>query len=80
MFGPPSHDPPGEGWEGQQHTKTPAAPLVAQYVALGCSQIIYLGCLEEQHLHHYTTHHLLASKAQFTVDPLSHPTLAGPPP
>ena len=33
---------PREGWEGQHHTQTPAAPLVAQYVELGGAEFVYL--------------------------------------
>ena len=33
---------PMEGWEGQQRTQTSAAPLMAHYVDLGCSEFVYL--------------------------------------
>ena len=33
---------PGEGWEGQQHTHTPDALLIARYVELGGSEAVYL--------------------------------------
>ena len=72
---------PREGWEGRQHTKTPAAPLVAHYVALGGSEVVYLDRSEvkERDFRHWTAHHLLVSNVQLTVDPLSQPTLAGRP-
>ena len=34
--------PPREGWEGQQHTQTPAALLIARCVELGGSEVVYL--------------------------------------
>ena len=68
--------------EGQQHTQTPAAPLVAQYVELGGSEVVYLDRSEfkEQDTRHWTAHHLLASNVQLTVYPLNQRTLAGRPP
>ena len=44
--------PPREGWEGRQHTQTPAAPLVLQYVAHGGSEV------KEQDFCCWTNHHL----------------------
>ena len=70
---------PREGWEGQQHTQTPAALLIAQYVALGGSEVEYLDRLETRYPRHWTAHHLLAPNVQLTVDPLSQPMLAGRP-
>ena len=71
---------PGEGWEGRQHTQTPAAHLIARYVDLGGSEVVYLDGLETPRMRHWTAHHLLAPNVQLTVDPLGQPTLAGRPP
>ena len=70
---------PREGWEGRQHTQTPAALLIAQSVALGGSQVLYLDRLEKRDLGQWTAHHLFAPSVQFTVDPLGQPMLAGRP-
>ena len=69
-----------EGWEGQQYSRTPATPLVAQNVELGGSEFVYLDRSVEQDVRHWTAHHLLAPNVQMTVDPLGLPTLAGRPP
>ena len=61
--------------------QTPAA-LVAQYIALGGSEVVYLDRSEvkEQDFRHWTAHHLLAPNEQLTVDPPSQPTVAARPP
>ena len=33
---------PREGWEGQQHSQTPATLLIARYVELGGLEVVYL--------------------------------------
>ena len=71
---------PRDGWEGQQHTPTPAALLIARYVELGGSEVVYFDRLETPHMRHWTAHHLLAPNVQLTVDALGQPTLAGRPP
>ena len=43
---------PREGWEGQHHTKTPAAPLIAHQVTPGGSEIVSLVRSKEQDLRH----------------------------
>ena len=68
---------PREGWEGQQYARTPAAPLVAQYVELGGSEFVCLDRSVEQGVRHWTAHHLLAPNVQMTVDPPGMPTLEG---
>ena len=65
-----------EGWEGQQYSKTPAAPLVAQFVELGGSEFVYLDCSVELDLRHWTAHHLLDPNVQMTVDPCAKPPIA----
>ena len=68
---------PREGWEGQQYSKTPAAPLVAQDVELGGLEFAYLDSSVEQGVRHWTAHHLLAPKMHITVDPVCLPTMEG---
>ena len=71
---------PRKGWQGQQHFQTPAALLIARYIELGGSEVVYLDRLETPSMRHWTAHHLLAPSVQLTVDPLDQPTLAGSPP
>ena len=68
---------PREGWEGQQYSKTPAAPLVTQYIELGGSKFVYLDHSVEQGVRHWNAHYLLAPNVHMTVAPLSLPTLDG---
>ena len=70
---------PREGWEGRQHTQTPAAPLFLQYVALSGSEVVYLDRSEvkEQDFRCWTKYHLLAPNLQLTAHSLSQPTLVG---
>ena len=70
---------PREGWEGQQHFQTPAALLIARYVELGGSEVVYLDRLETPSMRHWTAHHLLVPSVQL-VDPLAQPTVAESPP
>ena len=68
---------PREGWEGQRHYKPPAALLIARYVKLGGSEVVYLDRSETPSMRHWTAHHLLAPDMRLTVDPLGQPTVAG---
>ena len=43
-----------EGWEGPQHTKKPAALLVAQYAELGVSEFVFLHHTLEWGVRHKT--------------------------
>ena len=60
---------PREGWETPQHTKTPAALLVAQYAELGVSEFVFLHHTVERGVRHWTAHHLLAPDMRLIVDP-----------
>ena len=74
---PPAMILPREGCEGPQHTQTPVAPLIAQYIELGGSEFVYLDRTLELVGRHWTAHHLLARDRQLIVDPLDLPTLGG---
>ena len=80
MPGPPRHDAPREGWEGQRHDQTPAALLIARYVELGGSEAVYLDRLETPNMRHWTAHHLVAPDMRLAVDPLGRPVVSGAPP
>ena len=69
-----------EGWEGQRHDQTPAALLIARYVELGSSEVVYHDRSETASMRHWTAHHLLAPDMRLTVDPLGHPVVARGPP
>ena len=71
---------PREGWKGQRHDQTPAALLIARYVELGGSEVVYLDRSETLSMRHWTAHHLLAPDTQLTVDPLGQPVVSGAPP
>ena len=43
---------PREGWEGQRHNQTAAALLIAWYVALGGSEVVYLDRSETPRMRH----------------------------
>ena len=71
---------PREGWEGQRHDQTPAALLIARYVKLGGSEVVYLDRSETPKMRHWTAHHLLAADMPLTVDLLDRPVVSGAPP
>ena len=71
---------PREGWEGRQHTQTPAAPLVAQCVELGGAEFVYLDRSVERVGPHLVAHHQLAPDTPLMADPLCPPPLMGHPP
>ena len=70
---------PGEEWEGQRHDQTSAALLIARYVELGGSEVVYLDRSETLSMQHWTAHHLLAPDMRLTVDPLDRPVVSGAP-
>ena len=71
---------PREGLEGQRHDQTPAALLIARYVELGGSEVVYLDRSETPSMRHWPAHHLLAPDMRLTVDPLDRPVVSGAPP
>ena len=71
---------PREGWEGKRHDQTRAALLIARYVELGGSEVVYLDRSETPSPWHWTAHHHLAPDMRLNVDPLGQPTVAGSPP
>ena len=64
----------------RQHTQTPAAPLVAQYVELGGAEFVYLNSTVASVGPHWLAHHLLAPGTYLMVHPLQPPTVVGHPP
>ena len=71
---------PREGWEGHRHDQTPAALLIARYVELGGSEVVYRDRSETPSMRHWTAHHLLAPNMRLTLDSLGQPVVAGSPP
>ena len=43
---------PRAGWEGQRHNQTPDALLIARYVKLGGSEVVYLDRSEMPSMRH----------------------------
>ena len=71
---------PREGWERRRHDQTPAALLIARYVELGSSEVLYRDRLETPGMRHWTAHHPLAPDMRLTVNPLDQPVMAEAPP